>query len=87
MLKALLDHDFQKDNSLEGNHVKGQNSIMDSKRSSFDERNTLWKEHMSRVARGVRRTSSNSPTEEFTMSTTGSNSLSSVVEAMGDNTT
>jgi hypothetical protein len=70
----LLDHGFQEDNALEGHHVKGQNSVMASKRSSLDGRNTLWKEHMSRVAIGVRRSGSNSPTEEITMSTTGSKS-------------
>ena len=37
---------------------------------------------MSRVAIGVRRSSSNNPTEEITMSTTGSKS--SEVEIMGD---
>jgi hypothetical protein len=47
---SLLDHGFQEDNALEGHNVKGQNLVMDSKRSSFDGRNTLWKEHMSRVA-------------------------------------
>jgi hypothetical protein len=34
----LLYHGFQEDNSLEGHHVKGQNSVMDSKRSSLDGR-------------------------------------------------
>jgi hypothetical protein len=34
----------------------------------------LWKEHMSRFASGVRISGSNSPTEEITMSTTGSKS-------------
>jgi hypothetical protein len=53
MLEALLDHDFQEDNALEGHHVKGQNSVMTSKRSSFDGRNALWKEYRSRVAIGV----------------------------------
>jgi hypothetical protein len=67
---SLLDHGFQEDNALEGHHVKGQNSVMASKRSSLDGRNTLWKEHMSRVAIGVRRSGSNSPIEEITMSTT-----------------
>jgi hypothetical protein len=38
---------------------------------------------MSRVTRGVRISCSNSPTEEITMSTTGSKSLE--VEVMGDN--
>ena len=37
---------------------------------------------MSRVAIGVRRSGSNNPTEEITMSTTGSKS--SEVEIMGD---
>ena len=37
---------------------------------------------MSRVVTGVRRSSSNNPTEEITMSTTGSKS--SEVEVMGD---
>jgi hypothetical protein len=47
--KSLLDHGFQEDNAPEGHHVKGQNSVMDSKRSSLDGRNTLWKKHMSRA--------------------------------------
>jgi hypothetical protein len=38
---------------------------MASKRSSSDGRESLWKEHMSRVAIGVRRSGSNSPTEEM----------------------
>jgi hypothetical protein len=71
---SLLDHGFQEDNALEGHHVKGQNSVMASKRSSLDGRNTLWKEHMSRVVIGVRRSGSNSPIEEITMSTTRSKS-------------
>jgi hypothetical protein len=58
---------------------------MASKRSSLDGRNTLWKEHMSRVAIGVRRSSSKDPIEEITMSTTGSKS--SEDEVMGDNAT
>jgi hypothetical protein len=87
MLEALLDHGFQEDNALEGHHVKGQNLVMASNRSSLDGRNTLWKEHMSRAAIGVRRSNSKDPIEEITMSTTGSKSLSSVVEGMGDNTT
>jgi hypothetical protein len=58
---------------------------MASKRSSIDERNTLWKEHMSRVATGVRRSESKDPIKEITMSTT--RSKSSEFEAMGDNTT
>jgi hypothetical protein len=69
---SLLDHGFQEDSALEGHHVKGQNSVMASKRSSLDGRNTLWKEHMSRVAIGVRRSGSKIPIEEITMSTTGS---------------
>jgi hypothetical protein len=36
-----LDHGFQEDNALEGHHVKGQNSVMDSKRFSLDRRTTL----------------------------------------------
>jgi hypothetical protein len=58
---------------------------MDSKRSSLDRIKTLWKEHMSRVATGARRSGSKIPTEEITMSTTGSKS--SDVEVMGDNAT
>jgi hypothetical protein len=80
-----LDHGFQEDNALEGNYVKGHNSVMDSKRSSLDERIMLWKEHMSRVMTGLRRSGSNSPTEEITMSTTISKS--SKVEFRGDNAT
>jgi hypothetical protein len=34
----LLDHGFQEDNALEGYHVKGQNSVIASKRSSLDGR-------------------------------------------------
>jgi hypothetical protein len=34
----FLDHGFQEDNALEGYHVKGQNSVMASKRSSLDGR-------------------------------------------------
>ena len=56
---------------------------MASKRSSLDGRKALWKEHMSRVVTRVRRSSSNSPIEEITMSTT--RSKSSEVEFMGDN--
>jgi hypothetical protein len=48
--EKLLDHGFQEDNALEGHHVKGQNSVMASKRSSLDGRRMLWKEHMSRVS-------------------------------------
>ena len=55
---------------------------MASKISSSDGRESLWKEHMSRVVTGVRRSGSNNPTEEITMSTTGSKSLE--VEVMGD---
>jgi hypothetical protein len=82
---TLLYHGFQENNTLEGDHVKGQNSVMASKRSSLDGRKSLWKEHMSRAAIGVRRSSYNSPTEEITMSSTGSKS--SRVEVMGDNAT
>jgi hypothetical protein len=81
----LLDHGFQEDNALEGYHVKGQNSVMASKRSSPDGREALEKGHMSRVAIGGRRSGSNNPTEEITMSTIGSKS--SEVEVMGDNAT
>jgi hypothetical protein len=35
---SLLDHGFQENNALEGYHVKGQNSVMASKRSSLDGR-------------------------------------------------
>jgi hypothetical protein len=85
MLLTLLDHGFQEDNTLEGHHVKGQNSIMDSKRSSLDGRKSLWKEHMSRSGIGVRISGSNIPTEEITMSTI--RSKSSEIEGMGDNST
>jgi hypothetical protein len=71
---SLLDHGFQEDNSLEGHHVKGQKSDMASKRSSLDGRKTLWKEHMLRVATGVKRSGSKIPIKEITMSTTKSNS-------------
>jgi hypothetical protein len=74
LMDSLLDHDFQEDNDLEGNHVKGQKSVMASKISSLDGRNTLWKEHMSRAMIGVRRSGSNNPTKEITMSTTRSKS-------------
>ena len=80
---SVLYHGFQEDNASEGDHVKGQNSVMASKRSSLEGRNTLWKDTMSRVATGVRRSVSNNPIEEITMSTT--RSKSSEVEAMGDN--
>jgi hypothetical protein len=68
---------------MEGHHVKGQNLVMDSKRSSLDGRTMLWKEHMSRATTGVRISGSNSPTDEITMSTTISKS--SEVEVMVDN--
>ena len=55
---------------------------MDSKRSSLEGRNTLWKDTMSRATIGVKRSDSNNPIEEITMSTTGSKS--SEVEGMGD---
>jgi hypothetical protein len=55
------------------------------KRSSLEGRNTLWKDTMSRVTTGVKRSGSNKPIEEITMSTTGSKS--SEVEDMGDNAT
>jgi hypothetical protein len=58
---------------------------MASKRSSLDGRKSLWKEHMLRAATGLKRLGSNIPTEEITMSTTGSKS--SEVEVMGDNAT
>jgi hypothetical protein len=85
MLMVLLDHDFQEENALEGHHVKGKNSVMASKRSSFDGRNTLWKEHMLRVTRGVRRSNSKYNIKEITISTT--RSRSSKAEVMGDNAT
>jgi hypothetical protein len=68
---SLLDHGFQEDNTSEGHHVKGKNSVMDSKRSSLEGRNTLWKDNMSRVMTGVKRSGLNNPIEEITMSTTG----------------
>jgi hypothetical protein len=58
---------------------------MASKRSSSDGRESLWKEHMSKVVTGIRISGSNNPTEEITMSTTGSKSLE--VEVMEDNAT
>jgi hypothetical protein len=58
---------------------------MASRRSSLDGRESLWEERMSRFVIGVRRSGSNNPTEEITMSTTGSKS--SKVEVMGDNAT
>jgi hypothetical protein len=82
---SLLDHGFQEDNALEGHHVKGQNSVMASKRSSLEGRNTLWKDTMSRVVTGVKRSGFKDPIEEITMSTTGSKSPK--VESMGDNAT
>jgi hypothetical protein len=39
--EPLLDHGFQEDNALEEHHVKGQNSVITSKRSSLEGRNTL----------------------------------------------
>jgi hypothetical protein len=83
--EPLLDHEFQEDNALEEHHFKGQNSVMASKRSSLEGRNALWKDTMSRVATRVKRSGSNNPIEEITMSTTGSKLLE--VEAMGDNAT
>jgi hypothetical protein len=68
---------------MEGYHVKGQNLVMTSKRSSLDGRKSLWKENMSRSMIGVRRLDSKIPIEEITMSTIGSKS--SKVEVMGDN--
>jgi hypothetical protein len=62
-LWTLVDHGFQGNNALEGYHVKGQNLVMASKISSLDGTKSLWKEHMSRAAIGVRRSGSNSPTE------------------------
>jgi hypothetical protein len=83
--KPLLDHGFQEDNALEEHHVKGQKSVMATKRSSLEGRNALWKDTMSRVTTGVKRSGSNNPIEEITMSTTVYKS--SEVEAMGDNAT
>jgi hypothetical protein len=82
---SVLDHGFQEDNALKGDHVKGKKSVMASKRSSLEGRNTLWKDTMSRVTIGVKRSSSSNPIEEITMPTTGSKS--SEVEDMGDNAT
>jgi hypothetical protein len=82
---SLLDHGFQEDSALEGHHVKGQNLVMASKRSSLDKRTTLWKDTMSMVTIGVRRSCSKKPIEEITMLTSRSNS--SEAEVMGDNTT
>jgi hypothetical protein len=72
--RSLLDHGFKEDNDLEGIHVKGQTSAMASRRSSLDERKTLWKEYMSATSIRVGRYGSNIPIEEMTMSTTGSKS-------------
>jgi histone deacetylase complex regulatory component SIN3 len=83
--RSLLDHGFQEDNALEGDHVKGQKSVMASKGSSLEGSNTLWNDTMSRVMTGVKRSGSNNPIDEITMSTTGSKS--SEVEAMGNNAT
>ena len=47
---------------------------MDSKISSLDGRTMLWKEYISRVTIGVRRSSSNISIEEITMSTVESKS-------------
>jgi hypothetical protein len=80
---TLLDDGFPENNALEGYHVKGKNSVMASKRYSLDGIKSLWKQHMSRVAIGVRRSGSNNPIEDITMSTTRSKSLK--VEGMGDN--
>jgi hypothetical protein len=41
MLETLLDHGFQENNALEEHHVKGQKSVMASKRSSLDGRKSL----------------------------------------------
>jgi hypothetical protein len=83
--RVVLDHGFQEDKAPEGDHVKGQNSVMASKRSLLEGRNTLWKDTMSRVVTGVKRSGSNNPIKEITMSTT--RSKSSEVEAMGNNAT
>jgi hypothetical protein len=74
LIDGLLDHGFQEDNALEGHHVKGKNLVMASKISSLDRRKMLWKDTMSRVMIGVRRSSSKDPIEETTMSTTESKS-------------
>jgi hypothetical protein len=53
MLVILLDHGFQEDNALEGYHVKGQNSVMASKRSSLGwKRITLEGTHVEGHDRG-----------------------------------
>jgi hypothetical protein len=79
--KNLLDHGFQEDNALEGHHVKGQNSVMDSKRSSLDGRTTFWKDTMSRVGTGVSRSSYKISIEEITMSTTALVHLGQILTA------
>jgi hypothetical protein len=74
---------------MEGIHVKGQTSIMASKRSFLDGRKPLWKENMLMTSIRVGIFGSNSPIEEMTMSTSGSklgegrDSLSCGVERMG----
>jgi hypothetical protein len=82
---------------LEGIHIKGHTSIMDSKRSSLDGTITLWKEFISRDTIGVKILDSNRPIEEITMSTFISKYkqyedamrglVSSVVESVGCVTT
>jgi hypothetical protein len=72
--KLSLDHGFQEDNSLEGHHVKGQKLG-----HGFQEIFTGWKKNALEGTHvegrsGVRRSGSNSPTEEITMSTTRSKS-------------
>jgi hypothetical protein len=49
---SLLDCDFQKDIDLEGQHVKGQNLIMDPKKSSEKKRHTLEGHHVEGHDRG-----------------------------------
>ena len=66
---TLLNNGFQENKSLEEHHVKGQNSVMASERSSLDGRKSLWKEQMSRATTGVKILGSNSPTEDIAMST------------------
>jgi hypothetical protein len=89
LVKTLLDHRFQEDNSLEGIHVKGQTSAMASRRSSLDGRKALRKEYMSTTSIRVGISGSNSPIKDIIMSTTGSklgegrDSLSCGVEHMG----
>jgi hypothetical protein len=65
--RSLLDHGFQEYNALEGHRVKGKNSVISCKRYSLDGRKMLWKEHMSRVVKGVRRLGSTIPIEDITM--------------------